>query len=195
MLYNPLHDYESVWWIATWVVFSCRLKNLDDAKWEDQKATRGSLFAHRLGNWLFDKFPRHKDKLPEALRPLHYHLNEMKKTLTSAYRLYEESFDSSPMLDVVPRLITHLHQLASAAEIIEIEEMAVPLTVERSTMKIEVGDMANPPPLAVTSRAEPDTADPFRSRVEVVESGLIKGKRARDSSPSDPNTKRRIVDA
>ncbi|KAF9642526.1 hypothetical protein BDM02DRAFT_3193080 [Thelephora ganbajun] len=194
ILHNPLHDYESVWWIATWVVFSCRPKDLDDVIREHQKAAWGGLFGDRSTAFISDKFPRHKE-LPEMLHLLLHHLDEMKKTLISAYKSYEKSFDGSPMLDVVPILTPHLHDLAHAAETIEIEELTVPSTVERSTMKIEVGDGTNPPPQTLTSEAEPGTIDLFRSRVRVVESTLIKGKRGRSFSPGNPNAKRQMVDA
>jgi len=133
-LYTPLHDYESVWWIATWVIFSCRL----DATKDDATA-RNRLFSDRASSFSFRKvFLDACMPLPKELRPLADTLDKMRHTLLTKYWEYEESFDGSCILDVVPGLIECLQDLVEAAKAIEIEPLCVPPTVERSDMLIDM---------------------------------------------------------
>ncbi|KAF9641869.1 hypothetical protein BDM02DRAFT_3194391, partial [Thelephora ganbajun] len=117
-LYTPLHDYESVWWIATWVIFSCTSNTATDST-----ATRNRLFMHRASSFKDHTFRRYGSALPEELQPLVKILDDMRKTLCREYIAYEGSFDRSLILDMVPALITHLQDLVEVAKGIGIEPL------------------------------------------------------------------------
>ena len=74
--------------------------------------------------------------LPEELHLLVKTLDEMRITLLLKYREYEEKFDGSHILGVVPDLIKYLQDLVEAAKAIEIKPLRVSPTIERSDMLI-----------------------------------------------------------
>ncbi|KAF9643095.1 hypothetical protein BDM02DRAFT_3132663 [Thelephora ganbajun] len=117
-LYTPLHDYESVWWIATWVIFSCTLNTTMNST-----IARDELFSHRAKSFAYNKFKVYGCSLPKELQPLVAILEGMRQTLVTRYTTYEIDFDGSSILDVVPDLITHLQDLVKAAKAIRIEPL------------------------------------------------------------------------
>ena len=132
-LYTPLHDYESVWWIAAWVVFSCTLETAqNDGRARDALLTDRASFAE------LEDIMDHGQLLPKELHSLVKILDEMRYTLVRGYYAYEKNFDGTNMLDVVPSLIGHLEDLAKAAETIEIKPLHVPSTVDRSDMAFDI---------------------------------------------------------
>ena len=162
-LYTPLHDYESVWWIATWIIFSCRLNATEDA------AARNGLLSDRISLFSDRRVLRRRGmSLPKELHPLVTTLDKMRITLLKKYREYEEKFDGSHILDVVPALIECLQDLVEAAKAIEIKPLRVSPTVGRSDMLIDMRE---------------DEGNAFKGRRagpgEVI-TGL--GKRRRDNS-------------
>ncbi|KAF9647385.1 hypothetical protein BDM02DRAFT_3248424 [Thelephora ganbajun] len=64
-LYTPLHDYESVWWIATWVIFSCTLNTTMNST-----IARDELFSHRAKSFAYNKFKVYGCSLLKELQPL-----------------------------------------------------------------------------------------------------------------------------
>jgi len=177
-LYTPLHDYESVWWIATWVIFSCRP---DSTK--DDATARNGLFSDRASSFsLRHVFRGICGSLPKALRPLVEPLDKMRHTLLAKYWEYEESFDGSCILDVVPALIECLQDLVEAAKAIEIEPLCVSPTVERSDMLIDMRE---------------DEGNAFKGgkvKPGEVITGLGKRRRDNSSDPEYPREKCRMKD-
>lgn len=178
-LYTPLHDYESVWWIATWVIFSCRLNTS-----EDDATVRNGLPSNRADFFSIPYiFGRCSMLLPKKLHPLVRILDEMRMALLKKYREYEKDFDSPCILDAVPDLIQYLQKLVKAAQAINIKPLRVLPTVERSDMLINVQE----------SESE---GNGFKGgKVEAGEVRTGSRKRRHSSSPdSDPRRKRRMGD-
>jgi hypothetical protein len=93
-LHNPLHDYESVWWIAIWFVFHCEPKGVADAVMEE---ARNYAFHDRTVTFLTSGGEQAWKRLPEMLQPLGKVLVKMKRILADAYRSFEDGFDGSGM--------------------------------------------------------------------------------------------------
>jgi len=112
-LHNPLHDYESVWWIAVWFVFHCKPAGvadsvMEEARWE---VDRDRILTLSLASVI----RRACRLLPPVLRPLGEVLVRMRRILVRAYRSFEESFDGSGMLSVFEELKPCLQNLAELA--------------------------------------------------------------------------------
>ena len=179
-IYNPLHDYESVWWTAVWFVFHCKPERVTDAVMEKARST---LYENRAVAFTSDRFLRIRQLLPPVLQPLAKVLAEMKKILVGAYRSFEESFDGSEMLLVFKRLEPRLKDLVRLARDlvvaprvvhrelgVEVEFDAVALEGERDQrgqQAIEQEGGAEGQPMAVD--------DPFVG----AEQDLVLGKRRR----------------
>jgi len=100
-LHNPLHDYESVWWIATWALFRCQPKSFESEESEDRRmCAMEEIFGnHRTTVMVVSgPFRNYKESLPDALHPLFDTLEVFRGVLTAAYRDYEKSFDGSTIL-------------------------------------------------------------------------------------------------
>jgi len=112
-LHNPLHDYESIWWIAIWFIFSCEPEGVPKHVME---RARNQVYRNRFttlqGNAIFHAC----ELLPTALQPLGNVLVEIKNTLAEAYRSFEDSFDGSEMLLVFEELRGHLLALEERAK-------------------------------------------------------------------------------
>lgn len=132
-LYTPLHDYESVWWIATWAVFSCTLNTT-----KGDETARNKLFSDRAGSFSHHDFAEYGSFLAKELHPLVDILEKMRLTLVSSYVTYEDDFDGSHILDVVPDLVACFRDLVEAAKAIEIKPLRVSSKVERSDMLIDM---------------------------------------------------------
>jgi len=112
-LYNPLHDYESVWWIAIWFVFYCEPEGV--AKHVMERA-RNMVYSNRSRTLHAGAINHACERLPVVLQPLGEVLVEIKDTLTDAYRSFEDSFDGSKMLLVFEELRGHLLVLEERAK-------------------------------------------------------------------------------
>ena len=110
---NPLHDYESVWWIAVWFVFHSEPEGVTEDVMEE---ARDRVYRNRSSSFFSGSFKTACRSLPEVLRPLGETLVEMKRLLVYAYTSFEESFDGSEMLDIFPNLRRCLQLLARRAQ-------------------------------------------------------------------------------
>ena len=181
-LHNPLHDYESVWWIAVWFVFHCEPEGVADAAMEE---AHNRVFLGRSAIFLTRGSEQAWGLLPEVLQPLGKVLTKMKRTLADAYRSFEDCFDGSGMLLVFPMLREHLQLLAERAQGLAV----TPLVLRHRWNVVEVrlfdaveeqeqqGQQAMEQMAGTGGR--PADADNLLLRVE----GNALGKRTRDDSP------------
>jgi len=110
--HNPLHDYESVWWIAVWFVFYCKPVGVADSMMDE--ARRG-VDKSRTSTFSMGTIRQSCRLLPPVLQPLGEVLVMMRGVLVCAYRSFEESFDDSGMLSVFEKLKPRLQDLARLA--------------------------------------------------------------------------------
>lgn len=111
-LHNPLHDYESVWWMAVWFVFNCKLEGEDD---NDLKRARDNTYRSRELAVVGSNFTKTCDNLPQAIQPLGSQLVQMRNKLIAAYRSFETSFNGSNMLQTAHDLKICLKDLREKA--------------------------------------------------------------------------------
>ena len=179
-IYNPLHDYESVWWTAVWFVFHCKPEGVADGVMEKARRT---LYENRTTAFASNRFLRIRKLLPPVLQPLAQVLAEMMTILVDAYRSFEETFDGSKMLLVFESLEPRLKDLVRLARDLVVAPRAVhhKLNIEaefdavapegerdqRGQQAIEQEGGAEGQPMAVD--------DPFVS----AEQDLVLGKRRR----------------
>lgn len=125
-LYNPLHDYESIWWIAVWFVRQCNLQGLPTPE-----PSRQSLFrTERTFQDYFGKLsPTSKLVSP---------LEKMRRCLVDAFASFEKFFDGSKMLSIAGDLKDCLKQLKVIAEKLELELPVTSCTRTRGKIE-EVG--------------------------------------------------------
>ena len=140
-LYTPLHDYESVWWIATWVLFKCRPKSLGQEELDYCPQSQWpSIFDDKTDRELMILAPRVfltlKKSLPRVLHPLFEILEVFRKNLVRAYQEYEESFDGSIILQNVEVFHRCLERLAKVAAQVEIWDFPRSSTVGPSTARL-----------------------------------------------------------
>lgn len=112
-LHNPLHDYESVWWIAIWFVFSCEPEGVDKHVME---RARDKVYKSRYATLVGNALRFACDLLPAVLKPLGEVLAKIRNILVEAYKSFEGSFDGSEMLLVfkqLERLLLVLKERAS----------------------------------------------------------------------------------
>ena len=122
-LHNPLHDYESVWWMATWALFRCQPKPLDSEEAEDlqTRAMEDMFSKHRTTVMIASgSFRGYKKSLPEVLHPLFDTLEAFRGVLTMGYQDYEKSFDGSSILPNVEHFCRCLTALANRADKVEL---------------------------------------------------------------------------
>jgi len=112
-LHNPLHDYESIWWIAVWLVFCCKSHGVADGV---MKRARDEVYKNRVVTFLGGGFDEICDRLPAVLQPLGEVLMVMKNALIRAYTSFEDSFDGSGMLLVFSKLREYLLLLENLAQ-------------------------------------------------------------------------------
>ena len=143
-LYTPLHDYESVWWIATWDLFRCQPKSLDLEELDQLTQSRESSVL-----WIFDDktdrehtimvpgvFLTLKRSLPRILHPPFEILEVFREELVRVYQEYEESFDGSIVLQNVDSFHLCLEELAKVATQVEIWDFPRTPTAEPSNMRL-----------------------------------------------------------
>ena len=111
-LYNPLHDYESVWWIAVWLVFYYKPFGVAD---HVMKKARDAVYEDRTATFLGGHISSACSLLPGVLRPLGEALVDMRDVLADAYRSFERSFDGSRILLVFQDLKRCLKRLMGQA--------------------------------------------------------------------------------
>jgi hypothetical protein len=111
-LHNPLHDYESIWWIAVWFVFHSSPNGVAEGVMEE---ARSILYKGRTATFGLSGFNSVRLALPKELRDLGRVLNKMKLVLVEAYMSFEKSFEGSKMLDVYQDLRPHLEGMVEAA--------------------------------------------------------------------------------
>ena len=120
--YNPIHDYESVWWVAVWFVFCCRHKGaIDDETDDKMERARNAVYQDReiafCGGYIEDACLL----LPTTLQPLGTVLVGMRETLVNAYMAFEGSFDGSKILSVHKKLEPQLFRLLQRARDLVVE--------------------------------------------------------------------------
>ena len=128
-LHNPLHDYESVWWIAVWLLFCCKPEGVADGVMEQ---AHDRVYKNRLKTFQARVFENICGSLPVVLRPLSKVLAEMRNTLVVAYRLFESTFDGSRMLLVFQKLKKSLLRLEKRAQ-----GLAVKPSIQNLRLNIE----------------------------------------------------------
>ena len=95
-LHNPLHDFESVWWMAVWFVLSAKLVDVDDKGTQAQREVYKSIFSDRQSVLMIPHNFRMKCKpLTGPFEPLIDVLGDMAHELVETYKAYEESFDGN----------------------------------------------------------------------------------------------------
>ena len=142
-VYTPLHDYESVWWIATWVLFKCRPKSLSPEELDHYaRSQEPSIFDNKTDREHVILAPgvflALKGLLPSTLHPLFETLEVFRKNLVRVYREYEESFDGSIILRNVEVFHRCLEKLANAAARVEIWEFPRLSTVDPSVTRLHL---------------------------------------------------------
>jgi hypothetical protein len=181
-LHNPLHDYESVWWIAVWFVFHCEPKGVADAVMEE---ARNYAFHDRTVTFLTSGGEQAWKRLPEVLQPLGKVLVKMKRILADAYRSFEDDFDGSGMLLVFPKLREHLQLLAEHAQGLAVTPLVLRhrWNVEEVRLFDAVEEQEQQRQQTMEQMAgtggQPTDADNLLLQVE----GNALGKRTRDDSP------------
>ena len=91
-LHNPLHDYESIWRIAVWFLFTSKLEGVDE---NDMRQAHSTVFQDRPIIFAFGKFRNTRRLLPEILHPIWWALELMRRKLIRAYLAFEKSFNGS----------------------------------------------------------------------------------------------------
>ena len=109
-LYNPLHDYESIWWVALGFVFCCNPEGLSDKK---MKRGRQKIFDPAKNP--MRRIESIDEYLPPTLATLAHELNSVRETFREAHKAFEAAFDASEMLSVAAVLKEHLDKLKAAA--------------------------------------------------------------------------------
>ena len=112
-LHNPLHDYESIWWIVIWFIFSCEPEGVSK---RTMVRARNKVYKNRSATLQGRGINHACELLPTVLQPLGKILVEIKDTLIYAYQSFEETFDGSEMLLVFGELRGHLLALEEQAK-------------------------------------------------------------------------------
>jgi len=178
-IYTPLHDYEAVWWITIWVIFSCTLTTADDNANHQQREAKRRLFSNRPDTFVRDAFKVLRGHLPKALDSLCDHLEVMRRVLRGMYSDYEKNFDGSAILNIVPRLVAALQDLAKAAKGIDINPPHSLITVNRSDQRVQRQE-------APCSNIPDDNATPGTN--------WRKRRHGGSMGPEHPGAKRRMED-
>lgn len=145
-LYTPLHDYESVWWIATWVLLRCRPKSVDpkelDRLAQSREPSTIQIFDEKRDRehalMVPGVFSTLKESLPRVLHPLFAILEVFRQELVRVYQEYEESFDGSTILRNVESFHLCLEELANMATQVEIWDFPKTSTIDPSTMRLRL---------------------------------------------------------
>ena len=133
-LHNPLHDYESIWWIATWALFRCRPKHIYPEGSEDpQTRAMEEIFGKHRNTVIITQgtFEGYRGSLPDVLHPLFNTLEIFREELVVTYRDYEKSFDGSIVLSKVENFRLCLEALVQSADEVRLYDFSVISALER----------------------------------------------------------------
>jgi len=139
-LYNPLHDYESVWWVAVWFVFSSKPEGVPDSV---MKNAHDEVYSNRFSTFGLGTIAQACELLPQVLEPLGGVLVEMRNILADAYRSFEESFNGSEMLLVFGKLEPWILRLVHLAHNMDVTPVIPGMklkTAEAEFDAVEVGE-------------------------------------------------------
>ncbi|KAF9646647.1 hypothetical protein BDM02DRAFT_3270848 [Thelephora ganbajun] len=195
-LHNPLHDYESVWWIAVWFVFHCKPEGVAD---EVMEQARDKLYQNRTATFGLNAFEGARKSLPKVLQPLCDVLVVMRKLLVEAYKSFEESFDGSGMLSVARKLMRQVRGLAVLSRDLTVKPPVVhqKLNTESDvkqfvTLGAEQDQLVGEQDIGAGGQPM-DTDDPF---IDTPAQDPVLGKRKRDSglrSEVNPALERKLI--
>jgi len=200
-LYSPLHDYEPVWWIATWVLFKCRPKSLGPEELDySTQSQQPSIFHDKtdrehaiLAPGVFLALKR---LLPCTLHPLFEILEVFRRNLVRVYREYEESFDGSVILRNVEVFHLCLEKLAKAATKIEIWDFPRSSTMDPSATRLHLPQGAGH--VRGSGAVNVSQGTPDGSLAPELQSGLVQiapaqlGKRKASGPLDSPPTMTRL---
>ena len=141
-LHNPLHDYESIWWIAVWFLFTSKPKGVDE---NDMHRAHSAVFGNRLATFLGGKFSSPDALLPKVLHPILLHLESMRKQLVAAYYAFEKSFDGSVIKDIHKNLAPYMLKAALSARKLSITPNVLSRKLEGAEMEFELGTPGEEP--------------------------------------------------
>jgi hypothetical protein len=196
-LCTPLHDYESVWWVATWVLFNCRPKSLGSGELDRLAQSRESSIVQMFNN---ETDRRHiitipgvfldlKGSLPRILHPLFQILDVFRQELVGVYLEYEESFDGSIILRKVERFHQCLEALAKAATQIEILDFPRISTIDPSITRLHLPQSTGgvrEVDIVNASRGAPDDPLVSEDQSNRAETTPTLSEERKVSSPLDP---------
>ena len=182
-LHNPLHDYESIWWIAVWFVFRSKPEGVADGVMElarDQVYKSRDITFTVMGTfWDICK------SLPAVLQPLGNVLAMMRDLLVAAYRSFEDSFDGSKMLLVFQGLKQCLLLLEKEAQGLAVKP--------RSNLRLNTGVVEQldeishqekrPQAVEHEGRVGGPSTDAENPSISTQPAHSVLGKRASDEGP------------
>ena len=171
-LHNPLHDFESVWWIAVWFVFCCRPSGLPD---DVMHAAYDAVYKDRFGTLCGGGIRVACGLLPNILQPLGDVLVEMRHVLIYAYRTFEQSFDGSSILPVFQRLRTCLERLVGLTFGLDVKPPAL-----NQKLNVEMVKYFD----AVALEEEQEGAGGEPMDIDCAQGGVVLGKETRGDSLS-----------
>lgn len=129
-LYNPIHGLEPVWWMAVWIVFTCRVKdprtNLDKRR---HRAAYDSLFAigsaGRENAFRSERFLDFGAALHPKMSPLFEILYDLRYPFHNMYSDYEMAFEHEPRTaqDLARYIVKALELLRDLSKDIQIESL------------------------------------------------------------------------
>ena len=100
--HNRLHDLESLWWVAAWIVFNNgfgRPKDyLDNLEMTSEKTRLDLLHFHRQNSFTIT-FSGMVDHVPDPQNEIYYELDYLRELLLEHYRKVESKLPSSIDLD------------------------------------------------------------------------------------------------
>ena len=190
-LHNPLHDYESVWFI-----FHCQVE--ESASDNNLNKARAEVYKNRYPVFVAGGGPLDmaRKRLPEALLPLCPWLVWMKTELVEADQSFKATFDGSKVLSIVGHLNEGLKSLEDCArgcqkrtrdepdqvvEANEIPEISEEPPVDGAVEVLSVDNAMEEPPADIVTRSGGGQSlrsdDPFRdSGGPAVEPGAEESK-------------------
>ena len=184
-LYNPLHDYESAWWVAVWFVFSSKPEGVTDTV---MKKAYDKVYHDRTSTFLGGMIAQTCASLPPVLQPLGDVLVKMRNVLVDAYQSFEDSFDGSETLLVFGKLAPYFLELVVIAEGLSDITPTIPdmklktAEAEFDAATVEEGQGQQPMEQKEEAGEQPMAIDDPSVGAETGRRVL--GKRARGGSPS-----------
>ncbi len=134
--YNPLHDLESVFWLATYFIFTTTGYNQDEEEIKQQEHIKDRLlyddFQHSCVMRLDDAFLCDVSYLHPDLHELALSLEELRSKLVTRFRVAEKdcgSITSSVATGLHESLASVLHKMAGQV-VVDKQADAIPATEE-----------------------------------------------------------------